>query len=1097
MSANTLTPQELADKLAVHAPTKEQAEVVAHPLKPLLVVAGAGSGKTATMSQRVVYLVATGQVRPEQVLGLTFTRKATAELAQRVATQLSQLAASGLLEASQDDPEPTIATYNAFAGDLVRQHGLRIGVDPDSTLITEARAWQIASSLVESCTQPLPLEKAGAATTAVLRLDGALSENLLTVDQAARGLEELEELFTALAQTRGLKTLVGKAPANLLTQRQMLTLVSSYREHKRSHGLLDFGDQIALACRIAEEVPEAASALREQYQAVLLDEFQDTSVAQARLLSALFAHQGVTAVGDPNQAIYGWRGASAGALDTFHDRFNPTGVEAVRAGGAPQEHTPVLQLSTAWRNDLRVLEVANTTSAPLRSRHQEEGSAPRHVPVKPLAARPKEAGLGEGQVLGAFLQDPLEEADHIATFMQERWSPQAQMAVLCRTREQFGPVADALRSLGVPYEVVGLGGMLSVPEVADLRSVLTLAADPERGDRLIRLLSGRGIGASDLRALSRLAREQVRPPENRSKQAQDRADTPLLSEAVEALARKDSSQGGIKVEGLTPRGRQLAGEVGKAVRRVREASALPLPDLVVLAERALDLDTEVRARVGDPLGRRALDAFRAVAEQFTVEMEAPTLAGFLDWLDSAEEREAGLALPEVAPEPGAVQILTIHASKGLEWDTVSVCGLDEQVFPSYRGKAGEDGTLSTSGWMTTISELPHPLRADASTLPPFELNGLEIAALPVDEVKDLVKSYQEELGRHLLSEERRLAYVAFTRARHHLLLTGSHYAKSATRPRAMSRFLKELVRRELVSPYRQGWTEHDEQADNPLVAQTRSATWPTGLDPSQAPSAQATARRQAAAAVAQAAQRLAAGQADPSPSPGADPLTARWREEARLLLAERGRLRQSLPEVHLPSHLAATKVDELRQDPQAFALALRRPLPPRPRAASRLGTVFHEAVAQHLDARAGLLTLQEAGAPQALAPTDREKVTQWLKVVDTLPLLEGWELFATETDLETTIAEVTLRCRMDAVFRQPGTSQWLVVDWKTGSQPVPVEQLSVYVHAWARAHGVDTSQVRAAYVYVARTQPGTQVEELSPQALVPLDELARTLSLGV
>ena len=134
-----LTPQALAEALGIHTPTQEQARVIAHRLSPLLVVAGAGSGKTATMAQRVVYLVATGQVRPDQILGLTFTRKATAELDQRVASRLAGLSAAGLLPAigpgasgtggdtadsadATDVGEPMISTYNSFAGALVRDH---------------------------------------------------------------------------------------------------------------------------------------------------------------------------------------------------------------------------------------------------------------------------------------------------------------------------------------------------------------------------------------------------------------------------------------------------------------------------------------------------------------------------------------------------------------------------------------------------------------------------------------------------------------------------------------------------------------------------------------------------------------------------------------------------------------------------------------------------------------------------------------------------------------------------------------------------------------------------------------------------------------
>jgi len=534
------SPERLAEILGMPLPTPEQARIIAHPLAPLLVVAGAGSGKTATMSQRVVHLVAGGQVRPDQILGLTFTRKATAELEQRVRTRLARLAVSGLPGLPELDEEagPTIATYNAFAGSLVRDHGLRLGIDPDSTLITEARAWQIATRIVTERTEPLPLDKPGAAATALLALDGALSENLLSVADAAEQLGELAALMEGIGSVRGCKTLVRGVPEALTTRLGMLEAVAAYRDYKLRHSLLDFGDQIALGCRIAEEVPDVAQSLRTQYPAVLLDEFQDTSVAQIRLLAALFSDSGVTAVGDPNQAIYGWRGASAGALDTFHEYFNPgAGTDGV------DERAPVLPLSTAWRNDRAILRAANVTSSPLRHHTPQPGDAEvARIPVDELHERPGAAGLAEGVVVGAFVQDPLAEARTIADFMEERWSPQAEMAVLCRTRAQLLPIADALDDLGVPYEIIGLGGMLSVPEVADVRAALTVAADPERGDRLLRLLTGAGIGAADLRALAALARAQVRSARAQAGDGRDQAereqpDTPLLSEAIETLAR--------------------------------------------------------------------------------------------------------------------------------------------------------------------------------------------------------------------------------------------------------------------------------------------------------------------------------------------------------------------------------------------------------------------------------------------------------------------------------------------------------------------------------------------------------------------------------
>ena len=1152
--ARELTPQTLAEALSIHTPTEEQSRVIAHRLSPLLVVAGAGSGKTATMAQRVVYLVATGQVRPDQVLGLTFTRKATAELDQRVASRLASLGAAGLLPVTApetdgtgadtadatDVGEPMIATYNSFAGTLVRDHGLRIGVDPDSALITQARSWQIVTSLLEARTLPLPNESLIHNTSAVLVLGDALSQNLLTIDEAAKDLADLSEQFTALAAIKGCKTLVGKAPAVMSEWEALLDVVAELHDYKRRHGLLDFGDQIALACTIAESVPEAAAQVRAQYPAVLLDEFQDTSVAQVRLLSALFADSGVTAVGDPHQAIYGWRGASAGALDTFHQRFNPSGTARLASGIPPADAAPVLELSTSWRNDSTILDVANAVSEPLRSGVVQDGDpVGEHIAVAPLRARPVAFGLKPGTVHGAFLQDPAEEARTVAAFLAERWSPDAEMAVLCRTRAQMEPIAAELERTGLPYTIVGLGGMLYVPEVADVRALLTAATDPERGDRVVRLLTGFGIGASDLHALAGLARDLLRPPARSTQSTRDGADgsgdqvdSPLLSEALDALLRwhDDGAEEATATasQGLTPAGLAVALRTARAIRRVREALALPLPDLVALAEQALGLDIEIAARVDDPMGHRALDSFQATALAYATDTGTPTPTGFLEWLDAAEEHEDAMSAPEVDPTPGAVQLLTVHAAKGLEWDAVAVPGMDEQVFPSYTSSVKEDLRVVETGWMGSTSTFPFPLRADADDLPPFTVGDLSPAVTDKPLLTETMTSYKEALGRQSLREERRLAYVAFTRARHDLLLTGSHLSKTASKPRRPSRFLTELRRRDLLVPYADGWVDFDESRPNPLTALTQVGTWPLDAGQTETPGAQALGNGQShddggtdtdrAAALRRARQAAAAQVAaamsearptelvtEPTPvraaptSPGHEPEASddtlrRWRLETGLLLAERARATSATPTVRLPEHLAATRLDDLRADRRRFALDLRRPLPPEPRAAGRLGTVFHDAVAQLLSARGTLFGLGEAGVPDNLDPQDRQRVERWLGTVENLALLDDYVLVDTEIDREITIGATTLRCRMDAVFRRLDGSGWLIVDWKTGRRQVPVDQLSVYVHAWAASQGVSAGSVRAAYVYV--DYPGGRVDELAAAGLLSLDRIESALTAG-
>lgn len=313
----------------------------------------------------------------------------------------------------------------------------------------------------------------------------------------------------------------------------------------------------------------------------------------------------------------------------------------------------------------------------------------------------------------------------------------------------------------------------------------------------------------------------------------------------------------------------------------------------------------------------------------------------------------------------------------------------------------------------------------------------------------------------------------------------------------MSRFLAELRRRELVEPWGEGFTEPAPDAVNRLADRSMTAQWPEPAADDDV----ALARRRAADAVTAFLAPSAtvpvtpldvssAEGGDAASEPRGDSVVRRWREEAALLLAERIRSRGESPAVRMPPHLPATRLDDLRADGDRFALDLRRPLPPEPRPAGRLGTVFHEAVALRLSGRGQLLTLEQAGVPTSLTPGDREQLDRWLQVAENLPLLDGYALDGTEVELELALEPVALRCRLDAVFRgRDGT--WLIIDWKTGGRRVPVDQLSTYVHALAASRGVATGAVRAAYVYV--NSPGGRVDELTAEDLLPLTEIEAAL----
>ena len=443
-------PAELADALGLFAPTDEQAAVIAAPPGPLVVIAGAGAGKTETMAARVVWLVANGYARPGEVLGLTFTRKAAGQLLRRVRTRLARLAGTGLVggEDVADDPV-TVSTYHAFAGNLLREHGLLLPVEPDTRLLSETELWQLAFRVVCEHPEHLDTDKTPAAITAmVLRLAGQLAEHLVDTGQLRDTHVELERLVHTLPagpyqRDRGPSQWLLRMLGTQTERSELVPLIDALHTRMRADKVMDFGMQMASAARLASKFPEVGERLRNRYRVVLLDEYQDTGHAQRVALSSLFGggvddDLALTAVGDPIQSIYGWRGASATNLPRFTTDFP-------RSDGTP---APALELRTSWRNPPRALYLANAVSAEARR---------RSVAVRALRPRP---GAESGTIRCALLSDVAAErdwvADHLARIYHESPGAAPTAAVLVRRNADAAPMADALTARGVPVEVVGL-----------------------------------------------------------------------------------------------------------------------------------------------------------------------------------------------------------------------------------------------------------------------------------------------------------------------------------------------------------------------------------------------------------------------------------------------------------------------------------------------------------------------------------------------------------------------------------------------------------------------------------------------------------------
>jgi DNA helicase II / ATP-dependent DNA helicase PcrA len=1132
---------DIATALEMPPPTAEQAAVIEAGARPLLVVAGAGSGKTETMAARVVWLVANGLVDPDQVLGLTFTRKAAAELSQRIAKRLRGLERAGIWTPPADDGTgaevlggtPTVSTYHAYAGRLVREHALRVGIEPEFRILTEAGAWQLAAEAVSRWDGPMDdvVKSEATVVQAVMALAGEMAEHVRTPVEVMDHLDAVLARLDALpdGEGRGSLTAARDAVAVLRDRRTVLPIVEAFLALKRERESLDFADQMAVAARLTRSVPAVGEIERGRFRAVLLDEFQDTSEAQLELLRSLFHHPGValTAVGDPNQSIYGWRGASATTLLRFPSEF-----------GGDEGPADVLPLSTSWRNDSLILDAANAVAAPLATEH-----------VQPLRPRP---GAGVGTIEVARLETAEEEADHLAAWIAERWySPSGRRtgrsaAVLCRRRSTFPVVLEALRRRQLPVEVVGLGGLLVTPEVSDLVAALWVVQDPSRGDQLMRLLTGPVVrlGAADLAGLWAWARElhqrmpragtvptastatggpdqpdrptatgaassaadadppsvvsggptgiadlsatsahreagptvgqigDATPDDRRgSDLAADSADTATLVEALDDLPRA----GWIGRDGAHIGDEALARlhDLGDVVRRLRRLTALPLFDLVAEAEVAIGLDIEVLSRPEHTAStaRVHLDAFADVAARYATTADRPTLSGFLSWLDAARDQERGLDAGHTESDADAVQVLTVHAAKGLEWDVVAVPTLVEGVFPAHGATAVApvpeseptaytcSGDVKDKGWLIGLDSLPYDLRGDRAGLPHLDWRSVpDRKALSA-----AIDAFVLDGGRHAVAEERRLAYVALTRARSSMLLTTHLWGAAKKTLSVPSRFLTQVEDAVPGSVVRTTWAPDPEPVvdddgkasapTNPHLAVPISQMWPH--DPMGA-------RR---AGLLEAHRRVAA-LVDAGPTvPRGDPRV----DDLRILLAEQAARRsRGEPVVDVPRHLSASAVVSLARDAEAFAMTLRRPMPSPPAVAARQGTAFHAWIEEHYSRAAFVDLLDLPGSADEGAADDgdldemkqRFLASEW---ADRIPE-------EIEMSIETVIDGIAVRGRVDAVFPRDDGG-WTVVDWKTGARPtgrdaaVRALQLGAYAVAFARLRGLDPALVDAAFYY--------------------------------
>jgi len=1023
-----------------HKPSGPQSKIISaidNPLEPAVVIAGAGSGKTETMAARVVYLVANNVLKPHQVLGLTFTRKAAGELNIRIRKRLKQLS-QGMKEAGVpvhfENFDTSVTTYHSYAGRILSEHAIRLGIDADSSPMGEAALWMLANRIVQNWDVD-GFTYESVPSTVVEDLMGLTSQALEHQVSGDQIIAEDQRLIEKLATMGGaLNDGVRKAERTSLQRIALVEMMNHFIEVRRTSGELSFDDQIALAATIAEKFVDVGAIERTKYPVVLLDEYQDTSHSQVRLLSTLFGGgHPVTAVGDPCQSIYTWRGAAAGTIGAFNNYF-PKGPGAK----GPKQ----FNLLETFRNDIAILDAANLISAEVRN--------DKKIVVPPLSAR---SGAGPGDLLCGIYENLEAEAQAIVEYFLPLWGTDGEktsdlsFAVLVRKKSQIPIIQSALTAAGIRSEVLGLGGLIHVPEVADIVALLKVIDSPDAGGALMRHLTGPRInlGPRDIAALGRFSSSLARADsiDNRSIVKNIIAGNPLAAESddqftgslIDALDEIEKANRST----FSPAGFARLSQFSADLRRLRTRAYGPITDLILEIERYLNLDSEVALREEGIHGRRHLDRFLDEANKFA--RSGGSLHAFLSWLDVASKAESGLKAGAPDVDKSVVQILTIHMSKGAEWDVVAIPGLTDGTFPS-------DSSRSPENWTTNERFIPFALRRDSDVVPQLSFGLADTNKAASDELK----AYGEDCVDYRRGEEIRLGYVAVTRAKSHLFASASHWG-GGKKPLIASSLYRKIEEIALVQGRVVDELEAPHKDDrNPRADDENSVMWPR--DP---------LGEKRAAFDAQIEKVRSAKVLDLEKLESNDAILQSWLEDARAIIAEVAENRRSANEIPRPIRMSPSSIIAMKRNPSEFARNIRRPMPRARDEYSSRGTAFHLWIEHHLKGS----SIFDEEEFDLLQPIEEDRSLEDLKSAWLKSEWADKSVHEVEVPFETVIAGTLVRGRIDAIYKTDNGFE--VIDWKTGSKQLDEDaaiQLAIYRLAWAKLAGVSVDTVTAAFHYV-------------------------------
>lgn len=671
---------------------REQRRAITHGDGPALVLAGPGTGKTEVVTRRVAWLIATRRALPRQILALTFTDNAAREMQARVDV---------LVPYGQADC--AIHTFHAFGDRLLREHAFELGLGSNLRLLTRSELILFLRQNVFSLglRRYLPLGDPARFLGSLVDLFGRAKDEDVSPGALAIHAGELHARALESADEVERDELLDLAEARA----EVATAFERYEQLMVAHGYIDHSDQISLALRLLRTRPAVRAEMARRFKFVLVDELQDTNRAQLELISALCGADGnVMAVGDPDQGIYGFRGARVVNVDRFRTEFDRVETHKLR-----RNYRSLSPIVDAARRVVAVEQVAWRASEVQIAHRRARGTPLRHL----------------------TFATPETEADGVAEEIEGRIRGGARpsdFAILLRSNSELGEFERCLRVRGIDVDTGSVTRVTSVPEVRALLAFLRVVADPSNSMELF-VLAADDPYRLDGALLTLLLTGSRR--RNRS----------LLDALTEAVDSSDSS--------LSVDARRGAGALLEHLNAAVAMAATHTSGEVLYAYLRTSGALRRLARTDNPAQTTAARSVARFCELIRSRAALLTQDRVCSLVPGLDLDEALDELDQADPQRDAVRLLTVHRAKGLEFSKVFISGLVDGRFP--------------------VASRPPVLRL------PDELVGGG---------SDAERS---------LEEERRLFYVAMTRARDEVVLTSHDFGPHGRGRRRPSTFIGEAI----------------------------------------------------------------------------------------------------------------------------------------------------------------------------------------------------------------------------------------------------------------------------------------------------------------